>query len=82
LLLALAGAAFAQPEDPTLDPVVAPTPESTENDPWIDRAHLWLFNSVWRSARAVDGWFGPQASDASYYRQTEGSLAPAILWDQ
>jgi hypothetical protein len=82
LLLALAGAAFAQPEDPTLDPVVAPSPESIKNDPWIDRAHLWLFNSVWRSARAMDGWFGEQAPDASYYRHTEGSISPAILWDE
>jgi hypothetical protein len=82
LWLALAGSAFAQPPDPTLDPVGAPSPESIQGDPWIDRAHLWLFNSVWRSARTVDGWFGPQAPDASYYRQTAGSIAPALLWDE
>jgi len=83
---ALASLALAQPPDapadPTIDPVVAPSPEDARSDPWLDRAHLWLFNSVWRSARAVDGWFGPEAPDASYYRQTEGSLAPAILWDE
>lgn len=82
MLLALAGAAFAQSDDRTVDPLVAPSQEAARADPWIDRAHLWLFNSVWRSARAVDGWFGPQAPDASYYRQTEGSIAPAILWDE
>jgi hypothetical protein len=82
LLLVLAGAAFAQPDDPTIDPVVAPSPEDVQSDPWIDRAHLWLFNSVWRSARAVDGWFGPEAPESAYYRQTEGSISPAILWDE
>jgi len=55
---ALASLALAQPPDapadPTIDPVVAPSPEDARSDPWLDRAHLWLFNSVWRSARAVD----------------------------
>src|SRR5262245_24079668 len=53
-----------------------------KDEAWLDRAHLWLFNSVWRSARAMDGWFGPEAPEATYYKQTEGSMAPAILWDQ
>ena len=81
--MALAGAALAQPPDLTVDPQTTP-PSNTEmkNEPWLDRAHLWLFNSTWRSARTVDGWFGPQADDANYYRKTEGSLAPSLLWDE
>jgi hypothetical protein len=82
LLLALAGMAIAQPPDPTVDPQTVPESDAIRTDPWIDRAHLWLFNSVWRSARTVDGWFGEQAPEASYYRQTEGSIAPALLWDE
>ena len=82
VLLVVSGTAFATPQDPTVDPQTTPTPDAVRNDPWIDRAHLWLFNSVWRSARAVDGWFGPEAPDSSYYRQTEGSIAPSLLWDQ
>jgi hypothetical protein len=83
LLLVLAGAAWAQPDDPTIDPqTTPPSPTDMKSEPWLDRAHLWLFNSVWRSARTVDGWFGPESDDANYYRQTEGSIAPALLWDE
>lgn len=82
MLLVASGTAFATPQDPTVDPQTVPTSADAKGDPWLDRAHLWLFNSVWRSARAVDGWFGTEAPDASYYRQTEGSIAPSLLWDQ
>src|SRR5262245_65827587 len=84
----MTGAAFSQvpdsqPPDPTVDPqTTPPTPDAIRSDPWIDRAHLWLFNSVGRSSRAVDGWFGDQAPEASYYQHTEGSVAPALLWDE
>jgi hypothetical protein len=83
LSLVLAMAASAQPPDLTVDPqTTPPSPTDMKSEPWLDRAHLWLFNSVWRSARAVDGWFGPQATDETYYRQTSGSMAPALLWDE
>jgi hypothetical protein len=85
LWLLLATAAFAQdqPADPTVDPqTTPPSREEMKDEAWLDRAHVWLFNSVWRSARTVDGWFGEQSPEASYYRHTEGSVAPALLWDE
>lgn len=83
MLLALGAHARDNYEDPTLDPhTVPPSPEAMKNEPWLDRAHLWLFNSVWRSARTVDGWFGSNAPEDAYYRQTSGSVAPALLWDE
>jgi len=50
-------------------------------DPWIDRLHQGVFNSVWRSAMRMDQWFGSTADDAAYM-QTSGSIAPALLYDQ
>src|SRR6185503_20864196 len=44
-------------------------------DPWIDRLHQGVFNSVWRSAMRVDQWFGSTA-DENAYMQTSGSIAP------
>ena len=49
--------------------------------PLIDRVHLGVWNSVWRSARYVDSKFGNSA-DESIYQQTSGSIAPALLWDR
>ena len=34
-----------------------------KKDPWIDRVHNGVFNTVWRSAMTVDQWFGSTASD-------------------
>ena len=83
MLLAGAAAARDQPEDPTVDPQsTPPSPQEMKDEAWLDRSHVWLFNAVWRSARAMDGWFGEQAPEATYYQHTEGSIAPAILWDQ
>lgn len=52
-----------------------------KKDPWIDRVHGAVFNSVWRSAMHVDQWFGSTANDAEYM-QTSGSIAPALLYDE
>src|SRR5262245_16229519 len=52
-----------------------------KKDPWIDRAHAGVFNSVWRSAMRVDQWFGSAADEAAYM-ETSGSLAPALLYDE
>jgi hypothetical protein len=49
--------------------------------PFIDRAHLSLFNTIWRSARRMDHLFGGSYDDP-IYQQTSGSLAPALLWDE
>jgi hypothetical protein len=83
MLLAGVARARDQPPDPTVDPqTVPPSAKQIAHEPWIDRAHLWLFNSVWRSARAVDGWFGSEAPEGAYYQHTAGSVAPALLWDE
>jgi len=49
--------------------------------PWIDRAHLGIWNTMWRSAMRTDSWFGG-GNDAAIYQHTSGSLAPALLWDR
>jgi hypothetical protein len=49
--------------------------------PLIDRAHLGLFNAIWRSAMRTDHMFGGSHDDP-IYQQTSGSLAPALLWDE
>jgi hypothetical protein len=58
-----------------------PDDEMPAKDPWIDRAHDGVFRAVWRSAMRMDQWFGSEESEAAYL-QTNGSLAPALLWDE
>ncbi len=50
--------------------------------PFLDRAHLGLWNTVWRSAMRLDQQFGGSPSDEAIYQRTSGSLAPALLWDK
>ncbi len=52
-----------------------------KKDPWIDRAHNGVFNTVWRSAMRMDRWFGSGA-DESAYQEASGSIAPALLYDE
>lgn len=49
--------------------------------PWIDRTHEWVYDAAWRSARRIDGLFGP-AQDPARYGQARGSITPALLWDE
>jgi hypothetical protein len=49
--------------------------------PYIDRVHLGVWNTVWRSAMHMDGWFGG-GNDEAIYQHTSGSIAPALLWDK
>jgi hypothetical protein len=49
--------------------------------PFIDRAHLKVWNTVWRSSMRTDQWFGSTADEA-IYQQASGSIAPALLWDK
>ena len=46
----------------------------------VDRAHLQLWNVVWRSAMRMDTKFGGDYDD-TVYKNTSGSLAPSLLWD-
>jgi len=54
------------------DPVVVP---------FIDRAHVKVWNTVWRSSMRTDQWFGSTA-DETIYQRASGSIAPALLWDK
>jgi hypothetical protein len=56
-------------------------PDGPQRDPWLDRFHDGVFRAVWRSAMRMDQWFGSQESEAAYL-QTQGSIAPALLWDE
>jgi hypothetical protein len=51
--------------------------------PFIDRAHLAVWNTTWHSAMRMDGWFGGvNEGDETIYQRTSGSIAPALLWDR
>jgi len=63
------------------DQQTVPSHDTPATTPWLDRAHLWLFNSVWRSARSIDSWFGPE-QPVTAYQGAQGSIAPALLWDE
>lgn len=81
-LLVAAGIAHGQQaEPPSAEAQSVPSHDEPATAKWLDRTHLWLFDSVWRSARAIDSWFGPEHPAAEYQRTT-GSIAPALLWDQ
>ena len=77
------GAATYRPNEPA--PTKAPEFAYDIPDPvpvpFIDRTHLRLWNTVWRSAMRMDQMFGSVA-DETIYQQTSGSLAPALLWDK
>lgn len=50
-------------------------------EPWIDRTQRFFHDTIWRSARRIDAFFGP-VHDQWRYEQTSGSVAPALLWDE
>jgi hypothetical protein len=75
------GQASYDPNKPAEPPkyayeVVPPVPV-----PFIDRVHVGVWNTVWRSAMYADRKFGSDA-DETIYQQTSGSIAPALLWDK
>ena len=61
--------------------VVSGEDQSAPDKPWIDSTHDFVYDRLWRSAMGLERYFGSQ-EDASVYRQTYGSIAPAVLWDQ
>ncbi len=76
---AAAWSVVVQEEQPTVGE--QKEPDGPQRDPWIDRFHDGVFRAVWRSAMRMDQWFGSQESEAAYL-QTQGSIAPALLWDE
>lgn len=85
---AFAGVAFAQAPTPG-KPQAVPTPptEAEErqgpetDDQWLDRTQQAVYDTVWKSAMHVDRWFGSQYP-ADQYQGAQGSLTPALLWDE
>jgi hypothetical protein len=67
-MLAMAATAGAQSQD-------------VPAKPWIDAAHDFVYDRMWRSAMGLDQLFGLHA-EASDYQEVYGSIAPALLWDQ
>jgi hypothetical protein len=75
------GEATNPPNEPAPPPKFAYEIPGPVQTPFIDRAHLGVWNAVWRSSMRMDRLFGSTADD-SVYQKTSGSLAPALLWDE
>jgi hypothetical protein len=83
----------ARSGDPTAKPAPAPLPNSTRPDVtqpddkqdvpyhWLDTTRRVLYNSLWKSSRYVDRWFG-SSQDDSVYQKVHGSISPALLYTQ
>ena len=54
---------------------------ATARDPWLDRMHQRVYDTVWRSAMRLDHLFGSQYDEKSYQHVT-GSISPIFLWDE
>jgi hypothetical protein len=89
--LTAVGAAFAQvqpPATPKAVPVPPPKPGEEDkpqgpptDDELLDRVQENVYDMVWKSAMHVDRWFGSTEPPAAY-QGAQGSLTPALLWDE
>jgi len=75
------GQASYDPNKPIEHPEFAYEVQVPVPVPFIDRVHVGVWNSVWRSAMYADRKFGSDAEE-TLYQQTSGSIAPALLWDK
>jgi hypothetical protein len=75
------GAATFDPTKPPENPDYAYEIPDPVTLPFIDRAHVGVWNAVWRSAMHMDGWFGG-GNDSAIYQRSSGSISPALLWDK
>lgn len=57
-----------------------PEPSGPKQE-WLDRTQQGVQHIVTRSAERLDRLFGPEEDEAPY-RAAEGSIAPALLWDE
>jgi hypothetical protein len=48
---------------------------------WLDKTQEFVYDRLWRSAMVLDRRLGSTA-DESVYRETYGSIAPSLLWDE
>lgn len=81
-----AGAGTAGEPDPAshqgaADAVIATSTTAPARDPLLDRTQSWIHDALSQSARRLDGLFGPAYAPWQYER-TNGSIAPALLWDE
>ena len=78
----IAGSPFvlaAEVPTPTANEPAASTPPPPEN--WVDTTHSYIYNRLWQSAMRLDGLTGSQ-EPAETYQKLNGSITPAVLWDQ
>ncbi len=88
-LAALAsGLAAAQTEEPPDKRATAPAtspanmgPPTPEDNAWLDRTQRGMYDLAMNSAMRIDHVFGSER-DLSDYRGAQGSIAPALLWDE
>lgn len=85
---ALCGAAPATAGEPdpayhllAADAVIAASAAVPDRDPLLDRTQSWVHDALSQSARRLDGLFGP-AYAPWHYERTNGSIAPALMWDE
>lgn len=57
------------------------TDTDVPQDTWVDSTHTHLYDFLWKTAMRLDGLTGSQ-EPAETYRQLNGSITPALLWDQ
>ena len=85
LLCAPASAQSEEPPDKPPSPPEASTtqmgPPTKDDDAWLDRVQRDVYNLATNSAMRIDRLFGSDR-DASAYSSAQGSIAPALLWDQ
>jgi hypothetical protein len=82
------GQAPARAGDPTAKTPPAPLPQDTQptddqNVPyhWLDTTRRVLYNTLWKSSRYVDSFFGA-AQDDAVYQKFNGSISPALLYTE
>jgi hypothetical protein len=65
----------------TATSIFAAETQDVREEKWIDRAHDFVYDRLWRSTMSLDHYFGSRA-DENVYREVYGSIAPSLLWDQ
>jgi len=76
----------ARAGDPTAKRQPAALPDDTyasQDVPyhWLDTTRRVVYNTLWKSSRYVDSWFGHPRDD-TVYQKVYGSIAPALLYTE
>jgi hypothetical protein len=70
-----------RPAPPTEAAEAETGPPTQVGDQWLDRTQRDVYDLAMNSAMRIDHAFGSER-DLSDYRGAQGSLSPALLWDQ